>query len=691
MEARKSAGGGGNNISGMASAVASEESAYTAKDIQVLEDLEAVRKRPAMYIGDTGSRGLHHLLNEVLDNSIDEVSAGFCDAVEVILHSDGSATVCDNGRGIPVDFHEEFKAPAVQVVLTKLHAGGKFGSKAYKVAGGLHGVGISVVNALSSWLEVTVKRNGKIYWQKYERGKPVCELKEFATFNEYENAVKDADSLLKTAKTGTKIRFKPDSEIFRDTRFDFSIISERLRELAFLNEGLSLSLLDERSGEQVSFKYDGGIASFVEYLNKNKRKLHEPLVFKAEKNGIIVEIGMQYSSSYAENILSFVNNVKTVEGGTHLSGFKSALTRVLNEYARERGFLKKKLSLEGEDVREGLSAVISVKMREPQFEGQTKTKLGNAEVRGVVESVVREHLRNFLEEHPREAEEILMKAISAAKAREAARQARELARRKEAVSVSMPGKLADCSERDIEKREIFIVEGDSAGGSAKQARDKNFQAVLPIRGKILNVEKANMEKILKNNEIRALITALGAGIGEDFDIKKVRYGKVIIMSDADVDGAHIRTLLLTLFYRYMRPLIAERRVYIALPPLYMIQKGKERRYAFSEEEARRILADFGEQPATQSAASSASVASSASSASESKGKVRVQRYKGLGEMNPEQLWETTMNPATRCLKLVTLRDAEYADRIFSVLMGEDVEPRKNFIQNHAKEVVNLDV
>ena len=679
MEARA---GGDDGVNGMESSVE-----YTAKDIQVLEDLEAVRKRPAMYIGDTGSRGLHHLLNEVLDNSIDEVSAGFCDAIEVILHSDGSATVCDNGRGIPVDFHEEFKAPAVQVVLTKLHAGGKFGSKAYKVAGGLHGVGISVVNALSSWLEVTVKRNGKIYWQKYERGKPVCELKEFATFDEYENAVKDADSLLKTAKTGTKIRFKPDSEIFKDTRFDFSIISERLRELAFLNEGLSLSLLDERSGERVSFKYDGGIASFVEYLNKNKRKLHEPLVFKAEKNGIIVEIGMQYSNSYAENILSFVNNVKTVEGGTHLSGFKSALTRVLNEYARERGFLKKKLSLEGEDVREGLSAVISVKMREPQFEGQTKTKLGNAEVRGVVESVVREHLRSFLEEHPREAEEILMKAISAAKAREAARQARELARRKEAA-ISMPGKLADCSERDIEKREIFIVEGDSAGGSAKQARDKNFQAVLPIRGKILNVEKANMEKILKNNEIRALITALGAGIGEDFDIKKVRYGKVIIMSDADVDGAHIRTLLLTLFYRYMRPLITERRVYIALPPLYMIQKGKERRYAFSEEEARRILADFGEQAATQYAASSAS---SASSSSESKGKVRVQRYKGLGEMNPEQLWETTMNPATRCLKLVTLRDAEYADRIFSVLMGEDVEPRKNFIQNHAKEVVNLDV
>ncbi|MHC1635396.1 MAG: DNA topoisomerase (ATP-hydrolyzing) subunit B [Candidatus Methanospirareceae archaeon] len=625
---------------------------YSAKDIQVLEDLAAVRKRPSMYIGDTSVKGLHHLVNEAIDNSVDESLAGFCDSIEVIIHRDGSITVNDNGRGIPVDIHPEYNLSAVEVVMTKLHAGGKFGDKVYKVSGGLHGVGISVVNALSEWLEVEVRRNHKRYFQRYERGVPMHPLKE----------VGYADG------SGTRIRFKPDKEIFNSYEFDFNIIANRLRELAFLNKGLRFYIKDERTGEEEEFKYEGGIISFLEYLNRDKRVLHEPFYFEAEKEGVKMEIGIQYNETYTENILSFVNNVKTIEGGTHLSGFKAALTRVFNEYGKEKGLLKK-INLEGEDVREGLAAVISIKIREPQFEGQTKTKLGNSEVKGIVESTLRERLRAFLEENPKDAVRIIQKLVEAARAREAARHAREIVRKKDFLKDTLPGKLADCSEKDPAKREIFIVEGDSAGGSAKQARDKNFQAVLPIRGKILNVEKARMDRILKSNEIKALITALGTGIGEDFDLQRARYHKIIIMSDADVDGAHIRTLLLTFFYRYMPQLIDMKYVYVALPPLYMIKKGKETRYAYSEEEYKKILEEMNAK----------------------EGELKIQRYKGLGEMNPEQLWETTMNPATRHIKRVKIEDAAEADWIFTVLMGEEVEPRKNFIQAHAKEVKNLDI
>jgi DNA gyrase subunit B len=635
-----------------------EEESYTAKDIQVLKDLVAVRKRPSMYIGDTSTRGLHHLVNEVLDNSVDEAIIGFCTAIDVIIHPDNSVTVNDNGRGIPVDLHQEYNLSAVEVVMTKLHAGGKFDHKVYKVAGGLHGVGISVVNALSEWLEVEVRRNGHNYFQRYERGKSVCELKE----EEYAGE--------SNGECGTKIRFKPDSEIFGVYDFDANILATRLRELAFLNKGLLLNLKDERTGEEKTFQYEGGIASFLEYLNRDKRVLHRPILFEEEKDNAKVEIGIQYNDSYVENIFSFVNNVKTIEGGKHLSGFKAALTRALNEYGKANNLLKK-VSLDGEDVREGLTAVISLKLPEPQFEGQTKTKLGNSEVKGIVESIVREHLWDFLDENPTDATAIIQKVVDAARAREAARHAREIVRKKDFITDSLPGKLADCSERDPAKREIYIVEGDSAGGSAKQARDKNFQAILPIRGKILNVEKARLDKILKSNEIRTLVTALGAGIGEDFDLEKVRYYKVIIMSDADVDGAHIRTLLLTFFYRYMQGLVSMNHVYIALPPLYMVKKGKETRYAFSDNEYGKILEEL--------------------QVKEGDAGVKIQRYKGLGEMNPEQLWETTMNPLTRCIKRVTLEDAAEADWLFTVLMGEEVEPRKNFIQAHAKEVMMLDV
>lgn len=624
---------------------------YSAKHIQVLEDLTAVRKRPSMYIGDTGPRGLHHLVFEVVDNSIDEALAGFCDRITVILHEDGSVTVDDNGRGIPVDIHEKYGVSALELVLTKLHAGGKFDSKIYKVAGGLHGVGISVVNALSEWLEVEVRRDGRCYFQRYERGKPVCKLV--------------SETLPIPTETGTKIRFKPDAEIFQSTDFDFGTIASRLRELAFLNRGVTLQIFEEKSGRGETFRYDGGIVAFLEFLNEGKTPLHKPIYFRKEKDGVIVEVGIQYTTAYEENILTFANNIRT-EGGTHLIGFKSALTRIINDYGKKSGMLKR-LTLSGDDVREGLTAVVSVLLREPQFEGQTKTRLGNSEVKGIVESIVWENLSEFFEEHPEDAARIIEKAIKAARAREAARRARELVRGREASLDLLPGKLADCIERG-ERAELFIVEGESAGGSAKQARDKNFQAILPIRGKILNVEKARLDKILKNAEIRALITALGTGIKNEFSKEKLRYNKVIIMSDADVDGAHIRTLLLTFFYRYMPDLVKDGHVYIAMPPLYAVRKGNKTLYAYSEEEYQRILEALGDG-----------------------GGVRVQRYKGLGEMNPEQLWETTMNPETRFLKRVTLRDAEEADMIFSVLMGEDVEPRRKFIQEHAKEVRNLDI
>ncbi len=634
------------------------EESYSAKDIQVLKDLTAVRKRPAMYIGDTSTRGLHHLVNEVLDNSVDEALIGYCTHIDVIIHTDNSVTVDDNGRGIPVDLHTEYNLPAVEVVMTKLHAGGKFDDKVYKVAGGLHGVGISVVNALSEWLEVEVRRNNHRYYQKYERGRPLSPVQELSV---PEGEWKEC---------GTKVHFKPDIEIFGPHEIDAGVLMTRLRELAFLNKGLSLALKDERTGEGKQFQYEGGIASFLEYINRTKHILHEPILFEDEKEEVKVEIGVQFNDSYAENIFSFVNNVKTIEGGKHLSGFKAALTRVLNEYGKANNLLKK-VSLDGEDVREGLSAVLSVKLREPQFEGQTKTKLGNSEVKGVVESIVREHMWEFLEEHPNDAASIIKKAMETARAREAARRAREIVRKKDFITDSLPGKLADCSDKDPAKRELYIVEGDSAGGSAKQARDKNFQAILPIRGKILNVEKARLDKILKSNEIRALITALGAGIGEDFDLEQIRYHKVIIMSDADVDGAHIRTLLLTFFYRYMQELVSMNHVYIALPPLYMVKKGKAERYAFSDGEYQRVLDELG--------------------VKEGESGVKIQRYKGLGEMNAEQLWETTMNPETRCIKRVNLADAAEADWLFTVLMGEEVEPRRNFITSHALDVMNLDV
>jgi DNA gyrase subunit B len=634
------------------------EESYSAKDIQVLKDLTAVRKRPAMYIGDTSTRGLHHLVNEVLDNSVDEALIGYCTHIDVIIHTDNSVTVDDNGRGIPVDLHAEYNLPAVEIVMTKLHAGGKFDDKVYKVAGGLHGVGISVVNALSEWLEVEVRRNNHRYYQTYERGRPLGPLEELHV---PEGEWKEC---------GTKVHFKPDFEIFGSYEIDAGIITTRLRELAFLNKGLLVALKDERTGEEKQFQYEGGIAAFLEYINRTKHVLHEPILFEDEKDEVKVEIGVQFNDSYAENIFSFVNNVKTIEGGKHLSGFKAALTRVLNDYGKASNLLKK-VNLEGEDVREGLSAVISVKLRDPQFEGQTKTKLGNSEVKGVVESIVREHMWEFLEEHPNDAASIIKKAMETAHAREAARRAREIVRKKDFITDSLPGKLADCSEKAPAKRELYIVEGDSAGGSAKQARDKNFQAILPIRGKILNVEKARLDKILKSNEIRTLITALGAGIGEDFDREQLRYHTVIIMSDADVDGAHIRTLLLTFFYRYMQELVSMNHVYIAQPPLYMVKKGKAERYAFSDEEYQKILAELG--------------------VTEGDTGVKIQRYKGLGEMNAEQLWETTMNPETRCIKRVNLEDAAEADWLFTVLMGEEVEPRRNFIMAHALDVMNLDV
>lgn len=635
--------------------VTAVEGDYGANQIQILEGLEAVRKRPGMYIGSTSARGLHHLVYEVVDNSIDEALAGYCTHIEVTIHKDNSITVTDNGRGIPVDMHESGK-PAVEVVLTVLHAGGKFGGSGYKVSGGLHGVGVSVVNALSTSMDVKVKRDGKVYEISFEKGvtkEPLHVIGE-------------------TAETGTYVHFVPDAEIFDETVYDYDTLRHRLRELSFLNRGITIILTDERPEEvrQETFYFEGGISSFVEHLNRNKEVINpEPVYFNGTKDTTVVEIALQYNTSYSENIYSFVNNINTEEGGTHLAGFKSALTRAANDFARRQGIIKNNEdNLVGEDIREGLTCVISIKLREPQFEGQTKTKLGNSEVRGIVDSIVSEGLSEYFEENPVISKKIIEKSIMASRAREAARKARELTRRKNALDVSsLPGKLADCSVKDPEQAEIYLVEGDSAGGSAKQGRDRRFQAILPLRGKILNVEKARLDRILNNEEIRTMITAFGSGIGSEFDITKRRYGKIIIMTDADVDGAHIRTLLLTFFYRYMRPLIENGHVYIAQPPLYQIRKGRSHWYTYSDEELAQKLDEIGRDGIT------------------------VQRYKGLGEMNPEQLWETTMDPEKRTVLQVHLREAEEADSIFTILMGDKVEPRRRFIEEHANLVRNLDL
>ncbi|MGM9571186.1 MAG: DNA topoisomerase (ATP-hydrolyzing) subunit B, partial [bacterium] len=629
----------------------SEEKKYTADQIQVLEGLEAVRKRPGMYIGSTGSKGLHHLVYEVVDNSIDEALAGYCNKIEVSINPDNSITVVDNGRGIPVDLHPKLGKPAVEVVLTVLHAGGKFGGDGYKVSGGLHGVGVSVVNALSVWLEVEVQRNGKIYTQRYEKGHPVTELTVIGN----------------CASTGTKVTFLPDPDIFEETEFVLDILVQRFREIAFLNKGVYLSLKDLRQEEvkELAFHYEGGIISFVEYLNKNKTVVNKtPIYMESKKDDVLVEIALQYNESYTENVYSFANNINTHEGGTHLIGFKTALTRIINDFGRRLGVIKEnENNLSGDDIRDGLTAVLSVKLREPQFEGQTKTKLGNPEVRGLVDSVVGEKLGEFFEENPTLTKKIIGKAKAASQAREAARKARELIRRKNVLeSNSMPGKLADCSSKDPAECEIYLVEGDSAGGSAKQGRDRKFQAILPLKGKILNVEKARMDKILGNDEIRAMITALGSGIGDDFNIDKARYHKLIIMTDADVDGSHIRTLILTFFYRYMKPLLEAGYVYIAQPPLFQIKKGKNVRYVYDEKALENALAEMG------------------------RDNVVIQRYKGLGEMNPEQLWETTMNPESRTVLQVTIEDAQEADEIFNILMGDKVEPRREFIHENARKV-----
>ncbi|WP_438445195.1 DNA topoisomerase (ATP-hydrolyzing) subunit B [Gorillibacterium sp. sgz5001074] len=632
---------------------------YDESQIQVLEGLEAVRKRPGMYIGSTSGRGLHHLVWEVVDNSIDEALAGYCTRIDVIVHQDNSVTVIDNGRGIPVGENAKLKKSTLEVVLTVLHAGGKFGGEGYKVSGGLHGVGVSVVNALSEKLVATVKLKGKIYRQEFVRGTPQYDVTVIGELDDLE-------------ESGTTIHFKPDPEIFTETtEYEFDVLQSRIRELAFLNKGIEINLRDERTDTFTTYRYEGGIIQFVEYLNRNREALHEPPIYvEGLKESIQAEIALQYNDSYTENIYSFANNINTHEGGTHESGFKAALTRILNDYARKAGVLKESdQNLSGDDVREGLTAIISVKIPEPQFEGQTKTKLGNSEARGIVESLFAEKLQEFLDEHPAIAKKIVEKGIQAARAREAARKARELTRRKSALEVSsLPGKLADCSSKDASISELYIVEGDSAGGSAKQGRDRHFQAILPLRGKILNVEKARLDKILSNAEIRAIITALGTGISDDFDISKARYHKVIIMTDADVDGAHIRTLLLTFFYRYMRALVESGFVYIAQPPLYKLERNKVIRYAYNEKQRDAMMQEFGEGA-----------------------KVNVQRYKGLGEMNPGQLWETTMDPETRTLLQVSIQDAIEADVIFDTLMGDNVEPRRDFIQEHAKYVKNLDI
>ncbi len=628
---------------------------YDESQIQVLEGLEAVRRRPAMYVGSTGPRGLHHLVFEVVDNAVDEALAGACTRIGVTVHPDGSVTVTDDGRGIPVGIHPTAGRPTVEVVMTMLHAGGKFGGGGYKVSGGLHGVGVSVVNALAEWLEVEVHRDGAAWRQRYERGRPVTPLERVAG--------------ARPGATGTRVSFKPDAAIFETTDISFDVIAQRLRELAFLNRSLHIVLKDERTGQQLSFRYDGGIVSFVEHLNRSKDVLHpRPIHFSAERDGAEIECALQYNTGYNENIFSFANTIHTTEGGTHETGLKTALTRVINDYARKTGALKdSEPNLGGEDVREGLTAVLSVKLTNPQFEGQTKTKLGNSEVRGVTESVVADKLGQFFEENPPVARKIAEKAVAAARAREAARKARELVRRKTALEVTaLPGKLTDCAVRDPAVAELFIVEGDSAGGSAKQGRDRRIQAILPIRGKIINVEKARLDKVLANEEVRALITAIGTGIGDDFDLARARYHKLIVMADADVDGSHIRTLLLTFFYRYMPQLIDAGYVYIAQPPLFRVRRGKEDRYFYTDADLDRYLEQNG------------------------RSGVSIQRFKGLGEMNAEQLWETTMNPASRTLLQVNIADAMEAEWIFSTLMGEKVEPRREFIEAHAKDVRNLD-
>lgn len=629
---------------------------YDENQIQVLEGLEAVRKRPGMYIGSTSSRGLHHLVYEIVDNSIDEALAGYCNEINVTIHQDNSITVSDNGRGMPVGMHPKMKKPAVEVIMTILHAGGKFGGGGYKVSGGLHGVGASVVNALSEICEVEVKREGHVWKQVFEKGKVVTGLKIIGDSNE----------------TGTKIHFRPDAEIFDETKYDYEVLASRLRELAFLNKGIKINLKDERDDKGELFHYEGGIKSFVKYLNRNKQPIQkEPIYLEGERENCSLEIAIQYNDGYTENIFSFANNIDTVEGGTHLAGFKSALTRVFNDYAKKFGIIKENdKNLSGEDIREGLTAVISIKLTDPQFEGQTKTKLGNSEVRGIVDSIMGESVNNYLQENPQIAKIILDKSLMASRAREAARKAREITRRKSVLeNTSLPGKLADCASKHPSECEIYLVEGDSAGGSAKQGRDRKFQAILPLRGKIMNVEKQRLDKILGYEEIRAMITAFGGGIGKDFDVEKIRYHKIIMMTDADVDGAHIRTLLLTFFYRYMRELVEQGHVYIAQPPLYKISKGKKEYYAYSDKELEVILEDIGGKDNS----------------------VGIQRYKGLGEMNPSQLWETTMNPENRTLLQVNVEDAMIADEIFTILMGEKVEPRKAFIIENSKKVVNLDI
>jgi len=623
---------------------------YDATRIQVLKDIEAVRHRPAMYIGDIGRRGLHHLAFEVIDNSIDEALVGCCDKIKLIVHKDNSVTVIDNGRGIPVDIHPIHNKPGVEVVMTTLHSGSKFDDKIYKVSGGLHGVGVSVVNALSDWLEVEVQRDNKVYYQRYERGVAKTPLK----------VLGEGDG-----ERGTKVTFHPDPEIFEEVDWDFEILAERLRELSFLSKGISLEIFDERNGRSQQFMHAGGIAEFVEFVDKEKDPLHPPIYFHDEKDGIDVEVALQYTNTYAENIFTYANNVNTREGGTHLVGFKTALTRVINDYGRKEDLLKK-VVLTGDDIREGLTAVLSVKVRNPQFEGQTKTKLGNSEVKGAVISVVNEYLSLYFEEHPEVAIAVMNKVLLAAKSRIAAQEARRITRKKGAIeSHILPGKLADCSSKDPSARELFIVEGDSAGGSAKQGRDKSFQAILPLKGKILNVEKARIDKVLSNNEIKSIISALGTGMGGDgFDPEKLRYHKIIIMTDADVDGAHIRTLLLTFFYRHGRELIENGHIYIAQPPLYKIKHKKKVTYAYTESELQEAL---------------------------SEGNAEIQRFKGLGEMNADELFDTTMDPKTRRLKRVDLDDAIEAERIFTILMGENVEPRRAFIEANAKYVKNLDV
>ena len=634
---------------------------YTAGQIQVLKGLEAVRKRPGMYIGSTSGRGLHHLVYEVVDNSIDEAMAGYCTGVHVTIHKDDSVTVLDDGRGIPVDIHPVEKVPGVELAMTTLHAGGKFDKDTYKVSGGLHGVGVSVVNALSEQLDVEVRRNGKVYHQRYKRGIKEKELEEIGT----------------SKQSGTKVTFRPDPEIFPELRYNFDTLSNRLRELSFLNKGLKIVLVDERESPKVeeTYQYEGGLASFVEYLRGKRVPLHEKVVYlEASKPEAEIELALQYDDGFSENTHTFVNNINTHEGGSHLTGLKAALTRTINDYARRNKIFKKDdESLSGDDVREGLTCVLSVRVMEPQFEGQTKTKLGNSEVRGAVEAAVNEQLSTFLEENPKAAKAIIEKSLQAARAREAARKARDLARKKSALEGGvLPGKLADCSLTDPSLCEIYLVEGDSAGGSAKMGRDRQYQAILPLKGKILNVERARIDKILSNDEIRAIITAIGAGIRDDFDLDQARYHKIIVMTDADVDGAHIRTLLLTFFFRQMRELIEQGFIYIAQPPLFRVQKGKKEYYAYSEQEREDIIKRLDKN-------------------GKGEGKYNIQRYKGLGEMNPEQLWKTTMDPESRTILQVTMESASEADLIFSRLMGDDVEPRREFIEKNAKFVKNLDV